>query len=153
MKRPFSNSLLHIVNVPKSGATLFVPLTELIEGLTDQERSRWDRLWMVSDRRLTPFHPLMYNHPLSKKKTLCFHCGMTTAFVWDYGKSDARTTSPEETQQILDEITSKCENEELQYRHEWKAGDFIITDNLAVGHFASPETQFSVQEVGLRVSV
>ena len=30
-------------------------------------------------------------------------------------------------------------------------GDFIITDNLAVGHEATPETQLPQEEVGLRI--
>ncbi|PVD23798.1 hypothetical protein C0Q70_17072 [Pomacea canaliculata] len=44
----------------------------------------------------------------------------------------------------------------LIYQHPvtgdpWEVGDFIISDNLAVGHEATPETQLSVEEVGLRV--
>ncbi len=34
---------------------------------------------------------------------------------------------------------------------QWEAGDFIISDNLAVGHLASPDTQLPREEVGLRV--
>ena len=34
---------------------------------------------------------------------------------------------------------------------QWKPGDFIITDNLAVAHEASPQTQMAVKDVGLRV--
>ena len=37
------------------------------------------------------------------------------------------------------------------YRHEWRAGDFLIVDNLAVAHFAPPETQQKRDAVGLRV--
>ena len=34
---------------------------------------------------------------------------------------------------------------------QWKPGDFIITDNLAVAHEASPQTQMTVLDVGLRI--
>lgn len=34
---------------------------------------------------------------------------------------------------------------------QWKAGDFIISDNLALGHEAHPSTQYSRDKVGLRV--
>ena len=34
---------------------------------------------------------------------------------------------------------------------QWEAGDFIISDNLSVGHEASPQTQKPRIEVGLRV--
>ena len=34
---------------------------------------------------------------------------------------------------------------------QWTQGDFIISDNLAVGHEASPETQLPEEQVGLRI--
>ena len=34
---------------------------------------------------------------------------------------------------------------------QWQPGDFLISDNLAVAHEASPQTQMSVLDVGLRV--
>jgi hypothetical protein len=34
---------------------------------------------------------------------------------------------------------------------QWEEGDFIISDNLAVGHEATPETQLPRDVVGLRV--
>ena len=34
---------------------------------------------------------------------------------------------------------------------QYLPGDFIISDNLAVGHMASAETQASKEKVGLRV--
>ncbi len=34
---------------------------------------------------------------------------------------------------------------------QWRNGDFIITDNLAVGHKANAETQLPVEEIGLRI--
>ena len=40
---------------------------------------------------------------------------------------------------------------DFQYMHKWEPGDFIISDNLAVGHEASPQTQYSKDKVGLRV--
>ena len=34
---------------------------------------------------------------------------------------------------------------------QWQPGDFIISDNLAVAHEASPQTQMTVSDVGLRI--
>jgi alpha-ketoglutarate-dependent taurine dioxygenase len=34
---------------------------------------------------------------------------------------------------------------------QWEEGDFIISDNLAVGHEATPDTQLPRAVVGLRV--
>lgn len=38
-----------------------------------------------------------------------------------------------------------------EFIFQWEVGDFIISDNLAVGHEATPETQHSRSQVGLRV--
>ena len=37
------------------------------------------------------------------------------------------------------------------FNFQWQVGDFIISDNLAVGHEAAPETQLPRSQVGLRV--
>ncbi|KAL7640241.1 UNVERIFIED_CONTAM: hypothetical protein RMT77_009655 [Armadillidium vulgare] len=150
---PFSYSLYHMVSVPKLGPTVFVPLTEIIEELPQSQRERWERLYMISDRRTGPVHPLIYSHPLSKKKVLCFHLGMTESFTWDYGTKDERVTNEEETYKIIQEIHHEFvkDNKRRQYVHQWKEGEFIISDNLAVAHEAAPETQDSRDKVGLRV--
>ncbi|KAG8330768.1 hypothetical protein J6590_055753 [Homalodisca vitripennis] len=65
---PYAYSLYYMASVPKEGATVFAPLTEVIEGLSPEKYAEWDRLWMASDRRAGPVHPLIYTHPRSKKK-------------------------------------------------------------------------------------
>ena len=58
----------------------------------------------------------------------------------------------EETESTLTAIQEEImKAKELIYRHEWQPGDFIISDNLALGHEAAPETQLPRSEVGLRV--
>merc|ERR1719397_139154 len=101
------------------------------------ERQCWERLWMMSDRRTGPRHPLVYKHPDTGRPTLCFHLGMTAGFLLD----------GEPEQQLGGMETAAA----LQYRHEYRQGDLVITDNLAVGHEASPDTQLAPEEIGLRV--
>jgi alpha-ketoglutarate-dependent taurine dioxygenase len=150
---PYSHSLYHIISVPSHGDTMFTPLYEVVESLTDEQMARWDRLYMVADRRGGLVHPLVYPHPITHRETLCFHTGMVEAFVWDHGSPEARRTEEEETQQILSEIHSQIVREDRRhtYSHKWREGDFIVTDNLAVAHEASPDTQLPRSEVGLRV--
>ena len=154
-RAPFSHSLYHIISVPKQGATVFVPLYELIHALPEEQRARWDRLSMCSDRRGGHVKPLIYTHPRSGLDTLCFHLGMTAAFIWDYGTAEARLTGSAETEEILNEMedvfTRLAAEKGLIYKHQWMPGDFIISDNAAVGHEADAETQASVEKVGLRV--
>ncbi|RZF38542.1 hypothetical protein LSTR_LSTR006137 [Laodelphax striatellus] len=138
---PFPYSLYHMVSVPKRGATAFAPLTELVESLPKETFSKWDRLWMMSDIRSGPVHPLIYKHPRSGKKVLCFHLGLTYTYIFDYGLPNDRDASPSEFKEISEEIHNEF----------WEPGDFIISDNLAVAHIATPETQIPRSEVGLRV--
>ena len=152
---PFSYSLYHIVSVPSDGDTVFAPLHEIIHSLPDEQRARWERLFMCSDRRGGSVKPLIYTHPRSGLDTLCFHTGMTAAFIWDHGTPNARVTGREETEKLVNEIerTFAVTARELGllYSHKWQPGDFIMSDNAAVGHEASESTQLPVEKVGLRV--
>ncbi|KAK9806936.1 hypothetical protein WJX72_008011 [[Myrmecia] bisecta] len=150
---PFSHSTYHIVSVPLEGATVFAPLREVIKSLPEDKRQRWERLYMSSDRRSKTTHPIIYSHPQTGDKTMCFHTGMTAALGWDLDTPAERIATYQETEQLLQEIedTFQHDIDHLKYRHQWREGDFIISDNLAVGHEASPDTQRPVSEVGLRV--
>jgi len=46
----------------------FTPLTEVVQSLSPTQKSRWDRLYMVSDRKGSYAHPLIYNHPVTGKE-------------------------------------------------------------------------------------
>jgi alpha-ketoglutarate-dependent taurine dioxygenase len=150
---PFAYSIYHIVDVPRQGDTRFVPLAELVAALPAAQRARWERLWMCSDRRAAGAKPLIYTHPRSGRDTLCFHLGMTAAFVVDAGTPAARATAPHKTAALLREIeeaiTQRCAH--LIYSHRWQPGDFIISDNAALGHEAAEETQLGRAAVGLRI--
>ena len=147
-EKPFSHSIYHIISCPSQGATVFAPLTELIERLDDSKRQFWERLYMASDRRGNCVHPHIYPHPLTKLPTLCFHLGMTDHYVLDGKLLDEEAT--EEIKAGIHEEFVK-NNGDIQYVHEWQPGDFLISDNLALGHEAAPETQLSTSHVGLRV--
>lgn len=54
---------------------MFAPLHELLASLPGEQRARWGRLWMLSDRRERGAKPLVYAHPLTGLDTLCFHLG------------------------------------------------------------------------------
>ncbi|XP_077981083.1 alpha-ketoglutarate-dependent taurine dioxygenase-like [Glandiceps talaboti] len=152
-EKPYSYSVYHMFHVPKRGDTVFAPLNDIIMGLSVEQRNKWERLWMLSDRRGGVCHPLIYSHPETDEKTLCVHMGMTDAFIWDKGTPKERMTDWKETAELLNEINHEFikDDKAIQYPHKWEVGDFIISDNLAVGHEAAVESQTSHKEVGLRV--
>ncbi|BFY99641.1 hypothetical protein BsWGS_02681 [Bradybaena similaris] len=152
MDKPFNYALYHMVSVPKVGATAFVGFKELLESLKPERRALWERLWMVGDRG-DVIHPLIYKHPVTRASVMCLHLGMTSCFMWDKKSQSQRVTGEQETAQLLQDIHTEIvkDNRSLVYEHQWEEGDFIISDNRAVAHEATPETQHPVSQVGLRV--
>lgn len=152
---PFSYSLYQIVSVPRQGATVFMPLHELLASLPAGVRARWERLHMRSDRRSGGAKPLVYTHPRSGLDAMCFHTGMTGALVWDLGTPAEREAAPAEAAALLEEIEGVFGGggapAALRYAHAWREGDLLMSDNAALGHEASPETQLPTEQVGLRV--
>ena len=139
-----------------SGATSFISLYDLISSLDVERKKKWKGLWMISDSRSDVVHPLIYNHPVTEKETLCFHLGMTDAFAVDFDvetREAGRICDEGETETVLGEIheeITRVQSDKI-YHHNWEIGDFIFSDNLSVGHEATPDTQLPVARVGLRV--
>ena len=155
-RAPFAVAIYHIWSVPSQGDTVFAPLNEIVNKvISDEQRARWERLWMLSDRRVFQPKPLIYTHPKSGLDTMCFHLGMISSFVWDKGTDKERLTNSQETAAILDEIEHvfkvKAPEQGLVYAHKWQPGDFIISDNAALGHEAAETTQMPPSKVGLRI--
>lgn len=155
-RAPFAVATYHIWSVPKKGDTVFAPLHEIVnKAFTSEQRARWERLWMLSDRRVIDPKPVIYSHPKSGMDTMCFHLGMISGFMWDKGTDKERITDAEETTALLEELEDifhvTAPRMGLLYSHRWRPGDFIISDNAALGHEASIQTQLPPDEVGLRV--
>jgi len=145
---------MHFWSVSKHGATHFAPLKELVEELDSETREYWEKLWFVSNHGV--IHPLIYSHPVTKEKTMCFHCGepFVESFVLNYNletRSAEKIFNWEETLDILNNITEKLEASPHKYSHLWELGDFAIMDNLAISHYADPGTQKSSSKDGLRI--
>jgi len=51
----------------------FTPLNELVQSLSPDQYTRWNKLYMVSDRRGSLTHPLIYPHPLTRKEVRKHH--------------------------------------------------------------------------------
>lgn len=53
------------------GDTIFAPLEEVVNSLPADQRERWERLHMLSDRRGGVAQPLIYPHPITGMLPAC----------------------------------------------------------------------------------
>ncbi|XP_006818383.2 alpha-ketoglutarate-dependent taurine dioxygenase-like, partial [Saccoglossus kowalevskii] len=150
--KPYSHALYQMVHVPMDGDTVFVSLNDIVKGLSEEQLARFERLSVITTRP-NIIHPLIYSHPETNEKVLCIHMGFSQGFVWDKGTAQERNASKSENNDIKNELNRQYmrDNKKIQYSHKWEVGDFIITDNLAVGHEAALSSQFPRSKVGLRV--
>ena len=88
-------------------------------------------------------------------KTLCFHCG--EPFVEAFAVNMTPSNQAEDvydwaqTTAVLRELSQRLEDPARMYEHQWELGDFAMIDNLAVAHYAHPDTQAKPGDGGLRV--
>jgi len=153
--QPFQIQTMHFWSVSQHGSTLFSPMREVVESLPQQQRDEWETLYFVGRGRQRVVHPLVYPHPATNETTMCFHCGepFIEAFAVNFQPPDQaeQVYGWEATKAVLAEITQRLEDPERMYEHHWEMGDFAIIDNLAVAHYAHPDTQADPRLDGLRI--
>ena len=163
--RPFMYQTMYFPSVNDGGDTLFIPLKELYDSFSLEEKEYYNKLWMVTGRRQAPIHPLVYKHPFrNDEETMMFHCGRQFVAGW---YSDANDNDSDHSMivngvdlskmihpaVVQDQLTNKIESkiDEFGLRMKWQKGDFMIIDNLGLAHYASEGTQGSPYNVGLRI--
>ncbi len=157
MAEPHMYSFLHAIEIPVSdgkplGSTWFVStahayetlpgdLKERISGLKSVHRfdNRYEKHKEVNGREASrdtfkgreklpdAIHPIVRTHPSTGTK--CIYVNeLATAGIVGMDDSEARP--------LLDMLYRHCTKEEEIYRHQWKAGDFLIWDNSSSQHMA-----------------
>lgn len=155
--RPFMFQTMYFESVAQGGDTYFIPLHELYESLPLETRERYNKLWMVTDRRQAPVHPLVYQHPFRNETTMLFHCGRPFVRGWfqdeEDGSGRVNVAQLLPSWSIQQELTNEIESrlDDLGLRMKWQKGDFMINDNLGLAHYASEGTQEDPEKVGLRI--
>jgi taurine dioxygenase len=165
---PFMYQTMHFPSVALGGDTYFMPLKELYDSFSSEEQSNLDKLWMATGRRQAPIHPLVYKHPFRpNEKTMLFHCGKPFVEGW-YKDAENSEEIEEGNGNIINQVnvdnlispgiiqeklTRKINSivDDLGIKMEWEKGDFMISDNLGLVHYASEGTQTSSHAVGLRI--
>ena len=85
LQAPFAAQTMHHLHAIPGGDTLFLGLNELLESMDEDLRALCERLWFVSGvgedlqqgEGQMSLLPLVYKHPFTGEKTMCFHLGQT----------------------------------------------------------------------------
>lgn len=155
--RPSRCSLLYALEVPvidgePRGDTSFSNTIAAYEALPQKKRDEFDKLHAVfsltasyEQRRqgganLLPLteeqkakapdvvHPVVRTHPYTGRRGI-FACELNTRNI--VGVSEA------ESKALLDELYAQVADPRFCYRHQWRAGDLLIWDNVATQHRAN----------------
>ena len=157
-KRPPNYTALYAVNLPSSGGdTSFANMQVAFENLPLELREKVAGMTVVTkidDRYSTAEdrakhqepgrHPLVRTHPVTGKKAIFFHPGMVDCL-------DGLT--PEESLAFLDRLLEQTIIPAITYRHKWRAGDLVITDNRSQMHVAHADYDFAEGRMLHRVLV
>jgi alpha-ketoglutarate-dependent taurine dioxygenase len=140
---PLRAVLLHAVELPRAGGdTLFAncryaysmlpqSLKNRISGHDAHHGYDYDKTER-SPRGGPGFHgthPVAMPHPLTGEPVLYLSRNSTTEIVG---------LSPDESDELLEELFSHIESPDAIYRHRWQVGDLIVWDNVALVHARTP---------------
>ncbi|MBD3896460.1 TauD/TfdA family dioxygenase [Halomonas sp. ML-15] len=151
----FSHSGYHIIRpAEKGGGTYFAHQGAAYDALPEDRKEYWSRLSSVNSASGV-VHPVVHEHPVSKRKCIWLHLGMTGAVIEKLPDDDAfRLLNSEELQQFCREyndiLNAGLENG-YTTAYEYQENDCVFIDNLAVAHRAAPEAHLPVEEQGLRI--
>jgi taurine dioxygenase len=151
----FSHSGYHIIRpAERGGGTYFAHQGAAHDALTEEQKERWARLSSVNSASGV-VHPLVHEHPISKRKCIWLHLGMTGAVIEKLrGEDGFRLLQADELADLChaynDILNAGLENG-YAVAYEYRENDCVFIDNLAVAHRAAPEAHMPVEQQGLRI--
>ena len=151
----FSHSGYHIIRpAERGGGTYFAHQGAAYDALPPETQAFWERLSSVNATSGV-VHPMVHVHPISGRKCIWLHLGMTGAVI--------EKAPDQEGFRLLDaaELTELCRqynavlNAGLENGYainfEYQQNDCVFIDNLAVAHRAAPEAHLPAEQQGLRI--
>ncbi|MCH1550573.1 MAG: TauD/TfdA family dioxygenase [Pseudomonadales bacterium] len=151
----FSHAGYHMVRAAeKGGGTCFAHQGAAFDVLTGEQKALWCRLSSVNATS-GAVHPAVHSHPISNRRSIWLHLGMTGAVILKHAK--------QHTFSLLDaaELTRLCRqynavlnagfDNGYSIEYEYETNDCVFIDNLAVAHRASAQAHLPAQEQGLRI--
>lgn len=151
----FSHSGYHIVRpAERGGGTSFAHQGAAYDALPEHRQAYWSRLSSVNSSSGV-VHPLVHEHPLSGRKSVWLHLGMTGAVLEKATDGDRfRLLEADELTRLCQEYNDLLNaglSDGYAITYEYREGDCAFIDNLAVAHRAAPEAHLPAEEQGLRI--
>ncbi len=165
----FSHSAYYMARAPeRGGGTHYAHQGAAFDALPPQKQDFWQRLVSVNSASSVT-HPVVHTHPISGRKSVWLHLGMTGAVIErlpdDQLTLDQLRMLPADADKfrLLDERAMKelfnDYNELLNNsfeggygtRYQYDTGDLLFVDNWAVAHRAAPEAHLPAEQQGLRI--
>lgn len=157
-ERPPNYTALYAVRLPETGGdTSFANMQCAYEQLPVELRRKIDDLMVITkiDDRYSSAedsaahsephrHPLVRTHPITGKRGIFVHPGMVARF--DGMQAD-------ESQTFLEDLLETAITPDITYRHQWRPGDLVITDNRGQMHVAHQDYDLSFGRILHRVLV
>jgi taurine dioxygenase len=135
----FSHVGYHIIRVPEhGGATRFAHQGAAFDALTPEEQEVWSRRVSINSNSGI-LHPMVHYHPISGRKSIYLHLGMTGGVlemkpgVDKVEKmEDLRLLEQQEMTDLFNRYNDILNNPAYSRDHEYAQGDCVIIDNLAI---------------------
>jgi taurine dioxygenase len=119
-------SVYHMVDVPESQAhTLFISAERALSSMPASLRASLAKLSIESVEGVA--HAMLRTHPVTGRSVPCIRTRLPRAIA-GLSKADSRA--------FLEQLEHFLDEQPHVYRHAWRAGDVLLTDNGSVLHKA-----------------
>lgn len=165
----FSHSAYYMARAPEQGSgTHFAHQGAAFDVLPNEKQAFWERLVSVNSSSGVS-HPVVHTHPISGRKSVWLHLGMTGAIIERLPEENVpiaelqqepattdnlRLLNEDEMKQIFNDyndLLNASFKKEYGIRYQYDDGDLLYIDNWALAHRAAPEAHMSAKEQGLRI--
>ena len=151
----FSHAGYQIIRQPeRGGGTYFAHQGAAFDALPEDRKEYWSRLSSVNSGSGV-VHPMVHEHPVSGRRSVWLHLGMTGAVIEKLPDEDGfRLLDADELQSLCREYNDLLDaglSDGYAIAYEYEENDCIFIDNLAVAHRASPEAHLPAEQQGLRI--
>ncbi|WP_404417160.1 TauD/TfdA family dioxygenase [Vreelandella aquamarina] len=165
----FSHSAYYMARAPEhGGGTHFAHQGAAFDALPEDKQAYWERLVSVNSASGVS-HPVVHTHPLSGRKSVWLHLGMTGAVIERLPEDDVpieelqqqpadvarmRLLNADELKQLFNDyndLLNASFDKGYGIRYHYDTGDLLYVDNWALAHRAAPEAHMSAEQQGLRI--